>query len=158
MTDKELYKVTFSHLRASGSEITEVKQMSKGHIRKSLFIGVAAAAIMATAAGAANVATDGEFFEGIKLTIVGNFDVKDYIVNEDGSREFKAVDEDGNEYQVGVYPDKQEDDVEYTITLDDNDKNSGNENDDSVELNSFVTYDENGSVVVARSEPVENRE
>ena len=37
MTDKELYKATFAHLHASGSETRqEARHMKQGHIRKGV--------------------------------------------------------------------------------------------------------------------------
>ena len=81
---KELYKQTFSHLHASGNAFQEAGQMKTGRIRKSLVIGAAAAALMATAASAANAATDGAFFAHIlSFTIPGGVDNVSY--NDDGT-------------------------------------------------------------------------
>ena len=81
---KELYKQTFSHLHASGNAFQEAGRMKTGRIRKSLVIGAAAAALMATAASAANAATDGAFFAHIlSFTIPGGVDNVSY--NDDGT-------------------------------------------------------------------------
>lgn len=69
MTDKELYKATFAHLHASGSETRqEARHMKQGHIRKGVVVA-AAAALTVTAAGAANVATDGALLESIRVVL-----------------------------------------------------------------------------------------
>ena len=80
---KELYKQTFSHLHASGSAFQEAGQMKTGRIRKSLVIGAAAAALMATAAGAANAATEGALLESIRVVFTGEVDSMQ--TNPDGS-------------------------------------------------------------------------
>ena len=86
---KELYKQTFSHLHASGNAFQEAGQMKTGRIRKSLVIGAAAAALMATAAGA--------FFAHIlSFTIPGGVDNVSY--NDDGTITFQV--EDGAYYTV----------------------------------------------------------
>ena len=72
MTDKELYKATFAHLRASGSGTRqEERRMKHGHIRKGAVVAAAAAALTVTAAGAANVATDGALLENIRVMFTG---------------------------------------------------------------------------------------
>lgn len=96
---QELYKETFSHLHASGGAIREAKTMKTGHIRKGLAIGVAAAALMATAAGAANAATDGRLFEEARIFFLG-----DWTYQEDGSKTVNGVDENGNEVHFSVVP------------------------------------------------------
>lgn len=98
---KELYKATFSHLHASGRSIREEKNMRIKHWRKGLVIGVAAAALMATAAGAVNAATDGALVDYITFSIKG--DIKDKTVNPDGSTSFKAKASDGTDITV-TYP------------------------------------------------------
>ena len=73
MTDKELYKATFAHLRASGSGTRqEERRMKHGHIRKGAVVAAAAAALTVTAAGAANVATDGALLENIRVMFTGD--------------------------------------------------------------------------------------
>ena len=101
MTDKELYKAAFAHLHASGEELREGRHMNAKHIRKGLVIGVAAAALMATAAGAVNAATDGALMDTIGLV----FSIKD------GSGEILQPDENG------VIHAKTPDGGDVTITL-----------------------------------------
>lgn len=98
MTDREQYKAVFSHLHASGDRVQEAKTMKKGHIRKGLAIGLAAA-LMATAAGAANAATDGRLFEEARIFFLGA-----WTNEEDGSKTVTGVDENGNEIHFSVTP------------------------------------------------------
>ncbi|MBC5724465.1 hypothetical protein H8S45_03135 [Agathobaculum sp. NSJ-28] len=102
---KELYKQTFSHLHASGSAFQEAGQMKTGRIRKSLVIGAAAAALMATAAGAANAATEGALLESIRVVFTGEVDSMQ--TNPDGSVTYKVKGEDGSDISV-ILPDVDE--------------------------------------------------
>ena len=107
MTDKELYKATFAHLHASGSEIRqEARHMKQGHIRKGVVVA-AAAALTVTAAGAANVATDGALLESIRVVFTG--EVTDTQVNPDGSTTYSVKGEDGSDIAVTVPEDKNPD-------------------------------------------------
>lgn len=101
MTDKEQYKAVFAHLHASGEELREGRHMNAKHIRKGLVIGVAAAALMATAAGAVNAATDGALMDTIGIV----FSIKDGSGND--------IKPDSN----GVYHAKTPDGEDVTITL-----------------------------------------
>lgn len=99
MTDKELYKATFAHLHASGSEIRqEERHMKHGHIRKGVVVAVAAAALTVTAAGAANVATDGALLENIRVMFTG--EVTDTQLNPDGSTTYSLKGDDGSDIKV----------------------------------------------------------
>lgn len=98
MTNREQYKAVFSHLHASGDRVQEAKTMKKGHIRKGLAIGLAAA-LMVTAAGAANAATDGRLFEEARIFFLGA-----WTNEEDGSKTVTGVDENGNEIHFSVTP------------------------------------------------------
>lgn len=163
MTDKELYKQTFSHLHAPGTRIQEAGTMKIGKIRKSLAIGAAAAALMATAAGAANVATDGQLFENVKVFFVG-----DYTVGEDGSYNYTATDKDGNEIHVSVETGENVDgqEVEYTVSTTEDGENVAVENRGSINVevegaapDSFVVVSEDtGDVLAVQSQPVEDAE
>ena len=95
---KELYKATFSHLHASGGSIREEKNMRIKHWRKGLVIGVAAAALMATAAGAVNAATDGALVDYITFSIKG--EIKDKTIMPDGSVSFQATTKDGTDVTI----------------------------------------------------------
>ena len=107
MTDKELYKATFAHLHASGSETRqEARHMKQGHIRKGVVVA-AAAALTVTAAGAANVATDGALLESIRVVFTG--EVTDTQVNPDGSTTYSVKGEDGSDIAVTVPEDKNPD-------------------------------------------------
>lgn len=113
MTNKEQYKAVFAHLHASGDTLREGRHMKKNHMRKGLVIGVAAAALMATAAGAANVATEGRFFEEVCVFLLG-----EATYNEDGSRSYTATDGDGNKINVQVQEagdGVQQDGVNYSV-------------------------------------------
>lgn len=99
MTDKELYKATFAHLHASGSETRqEERRMKHGHIRKGVVVAVAAAALTVTAAGAANVATDGALLENIRVMFTG--EVTDTQLNPDGSTTYSIKGDDGSDIEV----------------------------------------------------------
>ncbi|WP_306487646.1 hypothetical protein, partial [Agathobaculum sp.] len=65
--------------------------MKQGHIRKGVVVA-AAAALTVTAAGAANVATDGALFESIRVVFTG--EVTDTQVNPDGSTTYSVKGED----------------------------------------------------------------
>lgn len=107
MTDKELYKATFAHLHASGSETRqEARHMKHGHIRKGVVVA-AAAALTVTAAGAANVATDGALLESIRVVFTG--EVTDTQVNPDGSTTYSVKGEDGSDIAVTIPEEKNED-------------------------------------------------
>lgn len=99
MTDKELYKATFAHLRASGSGTRqEERRMKHGHIRKGAVVAAAAAALTVTAAGAANVATDGALLENIRVMFIG--EVTDTQLNPDGSTTYSIKGDDGSDIEV----------------------------------------------------------
>lgn len=99
MTDKELYKATFAHLRASGSGTRqEERRMKHGHIRKGAVVAAAAAALTVTAAGAANVATDGALLENIRVMFTG--EVTDTQLNPDGSITYSIKGDDGSDIEV----------------------------------------------------------
>lgn len=99
MTDKELYKATFAHLRASGSGTRqEERRMKHGHIRKGAVVAAAAAALTVTAAGAANVATDGALLENIRVMFTG--EVTDTQLNPDGSTTYSIKGDDGSDIEV----------------------------------------------------------
>ena len=99
MTDKELYKATFAHLRASGSGTRqEERRMKHGHIRKGAVVAAAAAALPVTAAGAANVATDGALLENIRVMFTG--EVTDTQLNPDGSTTYSIKGDDGSDIEV----------------------------------------------------------
>lgn len=111
MTDKELYKAAFAHLHASGSEIRqEERRMKHGHIRKGAVIA-AAAALTITAAGAANVATDGALLENIRVVFTG--EVTETQVNPDGSTTYSVKGQDGSDIAVTV-PESKNEDGSYT--------------------------------------------
>ncbi len=158
MNNKELYKATFSHLHASGTDIREAKHMKKGYIRKSLLIGAAAAALMATAAGAANLATDGAFFEGVRTFIIRN-----YTINEDGTREFDTVDENGNEVNIrlGVFDENGNcggdpetvQDAEWYVTTEDGQRKADVDIKDGEVVVDFAVVTDEGEVVYSRSNP-----
>ncbi len=164
MSNKELYKSTFSHLHASSDVTQEAKHVKKGYIKKSLLIGAAAAALMATAAGAANIATDGAFFDGIKMFVVG-----DYTRNEDGTITFNVKDEEGSEVTVDVYTGEieatndltiscgytDEDPDEDTSTHSNYDASVHTESEKSGSAESFAVVDESGEVVYVQSVPDE---
>ena len=108
MTDKELYKATFAHLRASGSGTRqEERRMKHGHIRKGAVVAAAAAALTVTAAGAANVATDGALLENIRVMFTG--EVTDTQLNPDGSTTYSVKGEDGSDIAVTIPEEKNED-------------------------------------------------
>ena len=108
MTDKELYKATFAHLRASGSGTRqEERRMKHGHIRKGAVVAAAAAALTVTAAGAANVATDGALLENIRVMFTG--EVTDTQLNPDGSTTYSIKGDDGSDIEVTL-PQEGEDD------------------------------------------------
>ncbi len=155
MTDKEKYKTVFSHLHASGAFSQEAKHMNKGRIRKSLLIGIAAAALMATAAGAANIATDGAFFEGVKLFIDERYTVSNFKVNNDGSREFDAVDQNGNDIHVSIDSDISDitDGNAGIITITGDNKKLAEEYENYVVVNA-----EDGSVIASKSHPEKESE
>ena len=99
MTDKELYKATFAHLRASGSGTRqEERRMKHGHIRKGAVVAAAAAALTVTAAGAANVATDGALLENIRVMFTG--EVTDTQLNPDGATTSAIKGDDGSDIEV----------------------------------------------------------
>ena len=99
MTDKELNKATFAHLRASGSGTRqEERRMKHGHIRKGAVVAAAAAALTVTAAGAANVATDGALLENIRVMFTG--EVTDTQLNPDGSTTYSIKGDDGSDIEV----------------------------------------------------------
>ena len=99
MTDKELYKATFAHLRASGSGTRqEERRMKHGHIRKGAVVAAAAAALTVTAAGAANVATDGALLENIRVMFTG--EGTDTQLNPDGSTTYSIKGDDGSDIEV----------------------------------------------------------
>ncbi len=107
MTDKDLYKATFAHLHASGSSTRqEAGHMKQGHIRKGVVVA-AAAALTVTAAGAANIATDGALLENIRVVFTG--EVTDTQVNPDGSTTYSVKGEDGSDIAVTVPEDKNPD-------------------------------------------------
>ena len=107
MTDKDLYKATFAHLHASGSSTRqEAGHMKQGHIRKGVVVA-AAAALAVTAAGAANIATDGALLENIRVVFTG--EVTDTQVNPDGSTTYSVKGEDGSDIAVTVPEDKNPD-------------------------------------------------
>ena len=107
MTDKDLYKATFAHLHASGSSTRqEAGHMKQGHIRKGVVVAAAAAQTV-TAAGAANIATDGALLENIRVVFTG--EVTDTQVNPDGSTTYSVKGEDGSDIAVTVPEDKNPD-------------------------------------------------
>ena len=107
MTDKDLYKATFAHLHASGSSTRqEAGHMKQGHIRKGVVVA-AAAALTVTAAGAANIATDGALLENIRVVFTG--EVTDTQVNPDGSTTYSVKGEDGSDIAVTIPEDKNPD-------------------------------------------------
>ena len=107
MTDKDLYKATFAHLHASGSSTRqEAGHMKQGHIRKGVVVA-AAAALTVTAAGAANIATDGALLENIRVVFTG--EVTDTQVNPDGSTTYSVKGEDGSDIAVTIPEEKNED-------------------------------------------------
>ena len=99
MTDKELYKATFAHLRASGSGTRqEERRMKHGHIRKGAVVAAAAAALTVTAAGAADVATDGALLENVRVMFTGGG--TDTQLNPDGSTTYSIKGDDGSDIEV----------------------------------------------------------
>lgn len=131
MTDREQYKAVFSRLHASGGSVREETHMKKNHIRKGLVVAIAAAALTATAAGAANIATDGQFLEEVRLFFSG-----EWTQNEDGSLTGTVTDENGNE--VGITVQEFDD-----STIDPNDVQYGVESDEeSVTTVTIVTDDD----------------
>ena len=99
MTDKELYKATFAHLRASGSGTRqEERRMKQEHTGKGAVVAGAAAALTVTAAGAANVATDGALLENIRVMFTG--EVTDTQLNPDGSTTYSIKGDDGSDIEV----------------------------------------------------------
>ncbi len=98
MIDKDLYKKTFAHLHASGSEIKqEGKHMRQGHIRKGVVVA-AAAALTVTAAGAANIATDGALLDSISVVFTG--EVIAVETEQDGSTTYSVKGEDGSDLTI----------------------------------------------------------
>ena len=107
MTNKERYKAAFGHLHASGGRLQEGRHMNTKHIRKSLVIGAAAAALMATAAGAVNAATDGALLQSIRIVFSG--DITNKQTNPDGSTSYRVKGEDGSDVTVTLPKDTEMD-------------------------------------------------
>ena len=80
--------------------------MKQGHIRKGVVVA-AAAALTVTAAGAANIATDGALLENIRVVFTG--EVTDTQVNPDGSTTYSVKGEDGSDIAVTIPEDKNPD-------------------------------------------------
>ena len=72
--------------------------MKHGHIRKGAVVAAAAAALTVTAAGAANVATDGALLENIRVMFTG--EVTDTQLNPDGSTTYSIKGDDGSDIEV----------------------------------------------------------
>ncbi len=131
MTDKELFRETFSRLHASDTvyeevlEMTENKKMRKGHYISGK---VAAAAVLAAALGGTTVlaAVQGGFFRSIFGT-KGQEDIEVHNIEADGqswtaaAREWGTADEDAAERLVGEHVAQIGESVTvygYTLTLD----------------------------------------
>lgn len=80
--------------------------MKQGHIRKGVVIA-AAAALTVTAAGAANVATDGALLESIRVVFTG--EVTETHTNPDGSTTYAVKGEDGSDIAVTIPEERNED-------------------------------------------------
>ncbi|MDO4269852.1 MAG: hypothetical protein Q4C72_02910 [Eubacteriales bacterium] len=99
--------------------------MKTAHIRKSLVIGVAAAALMATAAGAVNAATDGALVDTISLV----FSIKDgsgEILQPDENGVIHAKTEDGEDVIITL-----EEDVKDAAAFEQQDENTAEAQDNS---------------------------
>ncbi len=99
MSNKELYKTTFSQIHASNEKVTEVINMSKTKKSKKLvskkIIAIAACVACVASAGiVANAATDGE----LGKTVIG------WFINDDGKQTAIegdiSYDENGNKVAI----------------------------------------------------------
>lgn len=110
MSNKELYKETFSKLHASDGldlEVMRMKEKRKGfRCRRSFMTAVAIMTVMLAMSAIAYAATGGKIVERVKVWIGGeamNFSGGDLVRSEDGQFIIKIDKSEGDHTEATIY-------------------------------------------------------
>lgn len=110
MSNKELYKETFSRLHASDGLDLEVMRMKEKHkgfrCRRSLMVFAAIMTVMLAMSAIAYAATGGKIVERVKVWIGGetmNLSEGDLVQSEDGQFIIKIDKADGDHTEATIY-------------------------------------------------------